>query len=1429
MNTDPSTPENDANLSGLGRALLETGGSKPSSGPWVPPTAEELGKLLPEYDILKMLGRGGMGAVYMGRQKSLDRPVAIKILSNTLDEADASFAERFKNEARAMGKLNHPGIVAVHDFGQTAGGLLYIVMEYVEGTDVARMIVKEGRLHTEHAMAITAHVCDALAYAHDRGIIHRDIKPANIMVGYDGVVKVADFGLAKMTHSQNTGLTQSGMAMGTLHYMAPEALMLGSAVDHRADIYAVGVMLYQMLTGKLPQGMFELPSLQIPGLDPRYDAIIAKALREDREQRYQGVSEMRRDLDGILTQPVAKVEPEVSQAPAALPTMARPQRPGGMPYRPPQSVVHHKPAAKSSSAWLVWVVLGVLALGGAYFVLNPASQKNRPSPDQTAPTQAVASTTTPATATKDAPFMNTLGMKFVPVPGTNILMCIHETRRQDYAAYAAEVFGVSGTWQNYKQDGVPCGDKDDHPVVSTNWEDAVAFCAWLSKKEGKTYRLPSDEEWSIAVGLGGKETRTKDTTPEMLCEKETTEYPWGGDYPPMTKDQVGNYADSAWHEKFPTKPFIEGYTDGFPTTAPVMSFRPNKLGLYDMGGNVWEWVDDWWNAAQEHRVMRGSSFGDRGHLVSSIRIHPGPTDRRGPVGFRCVVESAIAPAVTVSSSPAPPEAMKPPLPASTATFTALDQLPDFRTRVANYQKARHAQLAELTTKYRAALTMEKDAATKTGVLASVTSCDAAIANAADFAQVIEQNLTVTGVKPLPALATVADPAPPRLKELRDIFVREITKIENALVASLDQSLATVQASLVKADQVDVAKAVEAYREQVMAAFKTPPVSVGVMAAPSPPKSIPTQARIIQRLVAIQNVCAWPNLTLMPDGSVTAIVFNQPNHGITPGDLDCYASSDGLKWEKRGAVTAHEPDTIRMNHAAGLAGNGDLIVLCSGWTNVKQPQRPKQQPFRDAVLRSWVLRSKDGGRAWSKSEVFPASESGDWSDYVPFGDIWRAQDGTLRASCYQEHYVNPAQSIKSSGMRAWCFRSDDDGATWKPQAIISPTHNETNLFPLGGKSWLAAARDAQVDLIRSDDDGATWGQPAPATGRGEVNGHLSRLADKRLLLSYGVRSRGSQGVCAKLSSDEGRTWSSPIRLADSLESDCGYPSSVQLANGRIVTAYYSKRSSDYNGYHMGVVVWELAAASSVSAPPTANPAQASVSNFATATKDKPFVNSLGMKFVPVPRTKVLMCIHETRKKDFAEFDKASPTGNSEWRNPFPSEFVLHKPDDHPVIMVSWQEAVAFASWLTACEGVRYRLPTDDEWSKAVGDDEFPWGREWPPSQAVGNYADESTIGRIRDTEGTIPGYTDGFVLTAPVMSFAPNGLGIYDLGGNVWEWCDTPSPRKPGQKILRGAAWNRSSRNYLGSTMRIEWPPGDRFNVYGFRIVLELSATTSTSP
>jgi serine/threonine protein kinase len=204
---------------------------------WHPPSPEELGRLLPQYEIGCLLGRGGMGAVYRGTQRALDRPVAIKILPPDLDDEDGTYAERFKNEAKTMAKMDHPAIVAVHDFGETSERQLYFVMAFIDGTDVAQMIAGQGRLASEHALAVTAHVCDALAYAHARGVVHRDIKPANVLINMEGQVKVADFGLAKASDAAaGTGLTKTGLAMGTPDYVAPEALVLGANVDGRADL-----------------------------------------------------------------------------------------------------------------------------------------------------------------------------------------------------------------------------------------------------------------------------------------------------------------------------------------------------------------------------------------------------------------------------------------------------------------------------------------------------------------------------------------------------------------------------------------------------------------------------------------------------------------------------------------------------------------------------------------------------------------------------------------------------------------------------------------------------------------------------------------------------------------------------------------------------------------------------------------------------------------------------------------------------------------------------------------------------------------------------------------------------------------------------------------------------------------------------------------
>ena len=352
-----------------------------------------------------------------------------------------------------------------------------------------------------------------------------------------------------------------------------------------------------------------------------------------------------------------------------------------------------------------------------------------------------------------------------------------------------------------------------------------------------------------------------------------------------------------------------------------------------------------------------------------------------------------------------------------------------------------------------------------------------------------------------------------------------------------------------------------------------------VAAASPQGIPPTDA--VERYIAIDNVCAWPNLTAMPDGSITAAIYSRPvapglKHGEEEGSIEVWGSADGRFWEKRGVAAPHDPQTNRLHAAAGLAKNGDLIVLSSGFSNIQQPGRPKQARFRDAGLPPWVCRSSDGGRTWTQLKEFATQEKG-WSRFVPFGDIVVGTDGALHASAYSS--ISSSQQKKQY---AWHLRSDDDGRTWRAVSVIGPANNETALLHLGGKKWLAAARSEVtrvIELFRSNDDGETWEGPQRVTDEHQLPGDLVRLKDGRLLLSYGDRIVGQFGVQAKLSSDEGRTWSAPIRLAGAIGRDCGYPSSLQRPDGKIVTAYYSASAENHTRYHMGVVIWT---------PPASNP-------------------------------------------------------------------------------------------------------------------------------------------------------------------------------------------------------------------------------------------------
>ncbi|MCA1809463.1 MAG: glycoside hydrolase [Lentisphaerae bacterium] len=338
---------------------------------------------------------------------------------------------------------------------------------------------------------------------------------------------------------------------------------------------------------------------------------------------------------------------------------------------------------------------------------------------------------------------------------------------------------------------------------------------------------------------------------------------------------------------------------------------------------------------------------------------------------------------------------------------------------------------------------------------------------------------------------------------------------------------------------------------------------------------------------VADVCAWPNLTRLPNGDIVALIYNQPSHGRMPGDVDCWASTDeGETWTKRStAAPRGTPEQNRMNVAAGLTAEGDLILVTSGWS---APGNPEAWSNIGEVLPTWVCISKDGGVTWSiDKESFPRAPDG--RELIPFGDIMPGQDGRLRVAAYRGEADEAAQEAAKDGdplvRRAaagqnWVVRGD--GRTWDaPVPVTSvPRHNETTLLHLGDGKWLAAARRGGMLLSYSEDDARTWiaygpGERGRVTPNSHHPGHLTRLNDGSILLSYGNRARPGPGVEVLFSDDEGLSWSAPYRLLDVDSGDSGYPSSVQREDSQIVTAYYAKGIPGHGGYHMGVVIWDPA--------------------------------------------------------------------------------------------------------------------------------------------------------------------------------------------------------------------------------------------------------------
>lgn len=314
---------------------------------FIAPLPTDLAPLFPGYEIQGLIATGGMGAVYCALQKSLDRTVAIKILPMELSK-DAAFCAGFEAEAKAMARLNHPNLIGVYDFGEV-NGMLYIIMEFVAGKSVYHSAYGTAIDPTEVVRLITA-ICDGLAHAHENGIIHRDIKPSNILLDLNAQPKIGDFGLARPIGRK---IEEGEEIFGTPHYTAPEVVDHPHSVDHRADIFSLGVMLHELLTGKLP-ATDPRPASSIVRCDPRLDAIIRRATQPLPAARYSSAAEMATDLRAISSS-------KASTGP----------RTGPIRTNPPAPVRRKYPTVKkkSSSGSAAFVLLA-LTVVGAYFYLT---------------------------------------------------------------------------------------------------------------------------------------------------------------------------------------------------------------------------------------------------------------------------------------------------------------------------------------------------------------------------------------------------------------------------------------------------------------------------------------------------------------------------------------------------------------------------------------------------------------------------------------------------------------------------------------------------------------------------------------------------------------------------------------------------------------------------------------------------------------------------------------------------------------------------------------------------------------------------------------------------------------------------------------------------------------------------------------------------
>jgi len=572
---------------------------------------------LGRYHILEQLGEGGMAIVYKAYDTRLETDVAVKVIrtENILPSVLERSLKRFEREAKALARLTHPNIVKVTDFGEHEGRP-YLVMEYLPGGTLKQRLGKP--IPWTEAIPILLPIARALDFAHRQNMIHRDVKPSNILITADGEPMLTDFGIAKILDDDATqDLTGTSAAVGTPEYMAPEQA-IAKTVDHRADIYSLGVVLYEMLTGRKPfmadtpmavlikQATDPLPRpIQFaPNLPEAVEKLLLKTLAKNPSDRYHGMAELAAAWQGMMEAkgqasiPVARAEARKKQPVTAtieetlatvdtesLETVDQSMQEEGEVKRP--LVVKQKQSGKEEMT--ITLAPGVemtfmRVLSGKFLMGGPDNVGD----DDEHPQHDV--------------YLTEFWMGKTPVTYLQYQTFIKITGHRPPQRLKV----------NFLPDGI-----ENHPVVNISWQDANDFCVWAGEVSRNKIRLPTEAEWEKAAR--GTDKRI---------------YPWGNQKP---NRDLCNY----W------KIFFGG-------TTPVGQFSPqgdSSYGCVDMAGNVWEWVSDWYEKTYyqfmsfenplgpnsgKYRVARGGSWGvNEYYLYVWTRNCFEPSKRDDFIGFRC--------------------------------------------------------------------------------------------------------------------------------------------------------------------------------------------------------------------------------------------------------------------------------------------------------------------------------------------------------------------------------------------------------------------------------------------------------------------------------------------------------------------------------------------------------------------------------------------------------------------------------------------------------------------------------------------------------------------------------------------------------------------------------------------------------------------------